>query len=86
MLRKRYISPRDIFPIDPWCLTATRFDQALAQESMGQIETAFALSNGYPGSRGRLLGLLACSPNSDWICIFVVTPISINATASGRNC
>jgi alpha,alpha-trehalose phosphorylase len=52
MLRERRPPPRDIFPAEPWALTAIRLDPKLADEFVGQAETMFALANGYLGMRG----------------------------------
>ncbi|WP_299821063.1 glycosyl hydrolase family 65 protein [uncultured Jannaschia sp.] len=54
MLRPRRYPPRDVFPVDPWALTATRFDADLLERYPGQAETMFAISNGYLGVRGTM--------------------------------
>jgi alpha,alpha-trehalose phosphorylase len=52
MLRERRPPPGDIFPVDPWAVSAVGFDPKLADELIGQAETLFSLSNGYIGLRG----------------------------------
>jgi alpha,alpha-trehalose phosphorylase len=52
MLRERLSPTPDRFPPDPWALESRHFDRELAEELVGQIETMFALSNGYLGLRG----------------------------------
>jgi alpha,alpha-trehalose phosphorylase len=54
MLRQRQNPPRDVFPVDPWLLSAVRFDADLLRGYVGQAETMFALSNGYLGLRGTI--------------------------------
>jgi len=46
--RERLNLPRYIYPIDEWKITEKRFHP----EFLGQMETLFALSNGYLGMRG----------------------------------
>jgi alpha,alpha-trehalose phosphorylase len=46
--RARIRPPKDLYPIDPWCMRETHF----APEFLGQSETLFAVSNGYLGIRG----------------------------------
>ena len=52
MLRERLSPPSDRFPENPWALESTHLDRKIAAELVGQIETMFALSNGYLGLRG----------------------------------
>jgi len=46
--RERLNPPRYIYPIDEWKIIEKRFHP----EFLGQMETLFALSNGYLGMRG----------------------------------
>jgi alpha,alpha-trehalose phosphorylase len=46
--RVRIHLPRDLFPTQPWRMTATRY----APEFLAQAETIYALANGYLGLRG----------------------------------
>lgn len=54
MLRQRRPPSADVFPVDPWKLSAIKFDAETSSEFIGQTETMFALSNGYLGMRGTL--------------------------------
>jgi alpha,alpha-trehalose phosphorylase len=46
--RVRINPPDDLFPTQPWGMTATRY----AHEFLAQAETIYALANGYLGLRG----------------------------------
>jgi alpha,alpha-trehalose phosphorylase len=52
MLRERLSPPPDRFPENAWALESVHLDRKLADELVGQMETMFALSNGYLGVRG----------------------------------
>lgn len=52
MLRERLSPPTDKFPVNPWALESVAMDRRLEETFAGQIETMFALSNGYLGLRG----------------------------------
>src|SRR4051794_37621063 len=52
MLRERLSPPTDLFPPNPWALQVVGLDPNIADELVGQLETMFALSNGYLGLRG----------------------------------
>jgi Glycosyl hydrolase family 65, N-terminal domain len=46
--RVRINPPDDLFPTQPWGMTATRY----THEFLAQAETIYALGNGYLGLRG----------------------------------
>lgn len=54
MLRQRRPPSADVFPVDPWKLSAIKLEAETSSEFIGQTETMFALSNGYLGVRGTL--------------------------------
>ena len=78
--RVRINPPGDIFPTEPWAMTATRY----AHEFLAQTETIYALSNGYLGLRGDFEeGTPASKPGVFLNGFYETWPIIYGETAYG---